>query len=320
MPTSDSTTGRLAPSPTGQLHLGHARSFLLAYWFARSLGGRVVLRMEDVDAQRSSLGHVRLAEEDLRWLGLGWDGPVVVQSDHLARTLDVAQDLVERGLAYPCVCQRRDLRGASGDEVQGAPQQGSSELRYPGTCRGRFRSIEQAERATGRAAGLRLITRDEPTAFADGLFGPQSFNVQREVGDFLIVRRDKTPAYQLAVVVSDVLDGVNQVVRGSDLLPSTARQLLIYRALGQTPPQYAHVSLVCDEQGNRLAKRAGSLGLSMLRERGVEPEAIVAWAARTCGQRLPEGRALLADDVLRFFDPRLVGTTDVLVSASGWAG
>jgi glutamyl-tRNA synthetase len=278
-----SVVGRLAPSPTGLLHLGHARTFLLAFWSARAQKGRVLLRIEDLDGVRSKPEFVAAAERDLEWLGLDWDGAAYVQSNGLERLSAAAQRLLEQGLAYACTCTRHELR-----EIQGAPQLGVNEPRYPGTCRGRYADLAAAERASGRRAGIRLLVPEGVTEFEDRLAGPQAFDVQAEVGDFLIARRDGVPAYQLAVVVDDAAQGINEIVRGDDLLPSTARQWLLQRALQLPHPRWGHVPLVLDEHGRRLAKRAADLSLRELRERGVDPRRIVAWAARSAGHDVGE--------------------------------
>lgn len=273
-----SVIGRLAPSPTGLLHLGHARTFLLAWWSARAQNGRVLLRIEDLDGERAKPEYVAAAQRDLEWLGLDWDGEVIVQSAGLEQLAAAVQRLLDQGLAYACTCSRQDLR-----QSQSAPQLGVTEPRYAGTCRGRYESLAHAERTSGRRAGIRLRVPDGPSHFQDQIAGLQTFDVQAEVGDFLIARRSGAPAYQLAVVVDDAAMGVTEVVRGDDLLPSTARQLLLQRALELPHPRWAHVPLVFDEHGRRLAKRAAALGLSELRERGVDPRRLVAWAARTAG-------------------------------------
>lgn len=267
--------GRLAPSPTGRLHVGHARTFLLAFWHARARGGKIVLRIEDLDAPRAVPGAADRIQRDLEWLGIDWDGPVVVQSTRIDRMADAVRELVDRGLAYPCVCSRGDLQTAAS-----APQAGTLEPRYPGTCRGRFASVEEAEKRTGKSAGLRFVVPPGDVGFVDGFAGPQTSNVHNEVGDFLISRKTGAPAYQLAVVVDDAADGVTEVVRGDDLLASTARQKLLQCALSLPSPAWWHVPLVVDEDGRRLAKRADDVSLSELRERGVEPRALVGWLAR----------------------------------------
>lgn len=287
------TTGRLAPSPTGHLHLGHAFAFLVAWWSARSQQGRVVLRLEDLDVTRSSDRYCLEAIEDLSWLGLDWDEPPHVQSERTKALQTKAFQLADQGRAYACTCTRGEIRRAQQSllacpepellEARGAPQQGTKEAPYPGTCRNRYQNLRGAE-AGGSSAGLRFLTPAGPVCFEDQIQGPQSFDVAAQVGDFPILRRDKAPAYQLAVVVDDTLDGVNEVIRGRDLLESTARQLLLLEALGFPPPRYAHLPLICDSQGRRFAKRHDDLSLRRLREQGVSPHQIATWAAIAAGQ------------------------------------
>lgn len=275
-------TGRLAPSPTGLLHLGHARTFLVAWWRARLGGGRLLMRLEDLDGPRAKPEMAAAALEDLRWLGLDWDGEDYVQSSGLAEIEAAAARLEMSGLAYACVCSRGDVRAA-----QSAPQQGEAEPRYPGTCRDKYASVAAAQAETGKAAGLRLRVPDGNVVVKDELSGEHVFDVQAEVGDFLIAKRDHAPAYQLAVVVDDARQGVTEVVRGEDLLASSARQRLLQQALGLPAVRYVHVPLVLDEEGRRLAKRHDDLSLRELREGGTDPRAIVAWAARSCGIGCP---------------------------------
>lgn len=306
--------GRLAPSPTGLLHVGHARTFLLAWWFTRARGGRVVLRIDDLDGDRCRPEFVEHAQRDLEWLGLDWDGPVHFASSGVERMVAAVRDWLSRGLAYACTCSRSDILNA-----QSAPQRGDGEVRYPGTCRDRYASLEEAERRSGRKPAVRLRVAPGAVAFDDQLFGPQRFDVQAEAGDFAIARRDGAPAYQLAVVHDDALQGVTEVVRGADLLPSTARQLLIGRLLGAPQPLWLHAPLVTDGQGRRLAKREKDLGLSELRARGVDPRAIVQWAATSLGMPVPE--RVSAREVLTVFDARRLRRDEVALSPDtieGW--
>ena len=270
--------GRLAPSPTGLLHLGHARTFLVAWWRARNVGGRLLMRLEDLDGPRAKPEFAEAALRDLAWLGIDWDGPDYVQSTGLAEISAAAADLEQRGLAYACVCSRGDVRS-----MQSAPQLGDAEPRYLGTCRGKFESVAVAEAETGKPAGLRLRVPEGSVTVKDELLGERSFDVQAEVGEFLIAKRDRAPAYQLAVVVDDARQGVTEVVRGEDLFPSAARQRLLQQALGLPQVRYVHVPLVLDETGRRLAKREDDLSLQALREGGTDPRAIVAWVAKSCG-------------------------------------
>jgi len=270
--------GRLAPSPTGLLHLGHARTFLLAWWSIRSRGGRVLLRIEDLDTPRASGEHRDALLRDLEWLGLDWDGVVSVQSEHLERFEAATERLLEMGRAYACVCTRGDLRTA-----QSAPHQGDREPRYPGTCRGRFGSRAEAELASGRAAGVRLWVPAGDVTVKDALAGHFTLDVQASIGDFLLGRRGGAPAYQLAVVVDDAEAGVTEVLRGDDLLPSSVRQWHVQEALGLPHPTWVHVPLVLDDHGQRLAKRADSLSLAELRARGTDARAVARWAAESAG-------------------------------------
>ncbi len=300
--------GRLAPSPTGLLHLGHARTFLLAWWSARSQHGRVLMRLEDLDGPRVKPGGADAALRDLEWLGLDWDGPVLVQSEGQDRLHGAVDQLVSQGATYPCVCSRADIRA-----MQSAPQAGVSETRYPGTCRDRFASLEEAERATGREAGLRFRVPDGEVRLDDGFCGPHTCDVQRQIGDFLVARRDKTPSYQLAVVVDDAAQSVTEVVRGNDLLASTPRQWHLQRALDLPHPTWIHVPLVVDETGRRLAKRCDDLSLSQLREAGTDPCAIVAWAASSAGQLTAERST--PSDILPAFDLSALPHRPVVLTA-----
>lgn len=236
-----------------------------------------MLRIEDLDGSRADARFIDLARRDLEWLGLDWDEEHL-QTATLERLNGAVAQLVESGQAYPCVCSRGDIKRA-----QSAPHADDFREVYPGTCRGRYQSVEQAERESGKAAGVRFHVPPGVVAFQDRVAGRFEQDVQREVGDFLIAKRDGAPSYQLAVVVDDHYQGVTQVIRGDDLLDSTPRQLLLHDALGYAPPEYGHVSLVVDESGQRLAKRADSLSLESLREQGVQPEAVIAWIAETAG-------------------------------------
>ena len=236
------------------------------------------MRMEDLDAPRARQEFVDLALRDLEWLGIDWDGPVLLQSERLPELSQALFALVDRGQAYPCICSRGEIRAA-----QSAPQAGVEELRYPGTCRGRFASLEEARQHSNREVGLRFHTPAGPVLVDDLVQGTHAFDVQATVGDFMIGRRDGTPSYQLAVVIDDAYQGVTEVVRGDDLLASTARQMLLQGALGLTAPVYAHLPLVHDFQGRRLAKRHDASSLAELRERGVDPRLLVRWVAESAG-------------------------------------
>jgi glutamyl-tRNA synthetase len=304
--------GRLAPSPTGLLHLGHARTFLLAYWHIRSRGGTLLMRMEDLDGPRAQMQFADAALTDLEWLGLDWDGPVWLQSAGLERLNAALSSLLATGKAYPCVCSRGDIRGA-----QSAPHADSPEPRYPGTCRARFTSFADAEQKTGRAAGARLSIPEGSVRIEDGVAGASSWDVARDVGDFLIAKRDKAPAYQLAVVVDDAAQGVTEVLRGADLLPSAARQWHVQTALGLPHPEWFHVPLVTDETGRRLAKREADLSLAELRAGGTDPRAIVAWAAESAGIDAPS--RLSATEATPLFDLARLPKSELRLTASAIA-
>jgi glutamyl-tRNA synthetase len=258
--------GRLAPSPTGSLHVGNVRTFLWAWLSARSQGGRVLLRIEDLDQPRVKPGVVEKMVDDLRWLGFDWDGPVEIQSARRDHYRDVHARLA--GKIFSCRCTRADLA-----QVQSAPHEGDAEPRYPGTCR----AFE------GPGICWRLRVEPGRVTFTDRLFGPQSIDVGATVGDFVVAKTPEQPAYQLAVVADDLAQGVTEVVRGDDLIPSTARQLLVYRALGAPPPSYGHVPLVVGPDGTRLAKRHGDARIASLRDRRVPPERIIGLLASWSG-------------------------------------
>ncbi len=283
--------GRLAPSTTGRLHLGHARSFLAAWWSARAAGGEVLLRIEDLDGSRCRPEFEQDAFRDLEWLGLNWDGPVLRQSDDLSAYEAAVEQLLEQGLAYACTCSRAEILAA-----RSAPHAADAELRYPGTCRGRWSNVAAAEASTGAPAGVRFLVPDGAIEIIDGRVGAYRGCPSKECGDFLLLRRDAVVAYQLAVVVDDARQGITEVVRGADLLSSTLRQSLLQDALGLPHPAWYHLPLVNDEQGRRLSKRDGATELAELRDAGVAPARIVRWAALSLGiapERLDGGSAAL---------------------------
>lgn len=267
------------------------------------------MRMDDLDGPRVQKDMIAAALRDLEWLGLDWDGPMLLQSDRLPRLREAVSELLARGLAYPCVCSRGELRMA-----QSAPHAGEGDVRYPGTCRDRFASLDDAKARTGRDAAVRLKVSSAPVVIDDGVAGRRVFDVDAEVGDFPIARRDGAPAYQLAAAVDDAEQGITEVLRGDDLLSSAARQRLVQDALGLPHPRYLHVPLVLDADGRRLAKRTDALSLWELRQRGVDPRAIVAWVARSAG--LDVGARASAAEVLAKFDLRALPREPVRLPAS----
>lgn len=281
--------GRLAPSPTGLLHLGHARTFWIAAQRAAERGGALIFRNEDLDPQRCRPEFVAAMMEDLRWLGISWsEGPdrggrfaPYVQSERREWYLRAWEQLQDEGMIYPCTCSRKDVALAAG-----APNDWDDEPIYSGRCRPK--EGEHARPRHGRRGDASVTTRLKPAGvnwrfrvpdeegicFTDLHLGQQRMVAGRDFGDFIVWRRDDVPAYQLAVVVDDAAMGITEVVRGADLLKSTARQILLFRALGLQMPDYYHCDLVRDEAGVRLAKRHDSLSIRKLRELGWTPEQV----------------------------------------------
>ncbi|HEX5724511.1 MAG TPA: tRNA glutamyl-Q(34) synthetase GluQRS [Longimicrobiaceae bacterium] len=294
--------GRFAPSPTGSLHLGNARTALLAWLHARAAGGRFLLRVEDLDAGRVRPGVMEAQLAELRWLGIDWDeGPDVggphapyVQSRRTEGYEAALRALEAQGLLFACGCSRKDIAAAAS-----APHAGEEGPRYPGTCRA------GPARPGEAPAALRLRVEPGEVCFDDGVQGRRCFEPAAETGDFVVRRKDGVAAYQLAVVVDDAAMGVTHVVRGADLLSSTARQLLLYRALGLEPPAFLHVPLLLGEDGERLAKRHGAVSLAELRAAGADPRAVAGWLAASCGLAAPGERVVPAELVDRFAADRL---------------
>lgn len=281
--------GRLAPSPTGYLHLGHARTFWVAWRRARAAGGNLVFRNEDLDQQRCRPEFAHAMHQDLSWLGLDWDeGPDIPpqsgksgqpgdpgvgasfgpyqQSQRRSFYLDAWRKLREGGFIYPCTCSRKDLALA----LSAPHEDDDDELHYPGTCRDKLRETGAWESPSG--VSWRFKVPDGKTiSFTDRCFGPQHFTAGQDFSDFLVWRRDDIPSYQLAVVVDDQAMNITEVVRGADLLKSTARQLLLIEALEYPTPDYFHCPLLRDENNVRLAKRHDALGLRTLRSQGADP-------------------------------------------------
>jgi glutamyl/glutaminyl-tRNA synthetase len=267
--------GRLAPSPTGLLHVGHARTFWIAAQRAVERGGMLILRNEDLDTQRCRTKFVSAMFEDLKWLGIEWtEGPdcggsfgPYSQSKRRAHYLEAWRKLRDGGWIYPCTCSRKDVAQSAS-----APNDSDDEPIYPGRCRGRGDASDFVE---PRGVNWRFrVPGGEEVSFTDLRMGPQRMVTGRDFGDFIVWRRDDVPAYQLAVVVDDAAMQITEVVRGADLLKSTARQILLFCALGFSAPSYYHCDLVRDEAGVRLAKRHDALSIWKLRESGWAPEEV----------------------------------------------
>ena len=271
------TAGRYAPSPSGRMHLGNLMCCLLAWLSAKSKGGQVLLRIEDLDAVRCPRVYADAIQDDLAWLGLAADGPTptVYQSERSGIYQQYYDILLKKGLIYPCFCSRSQLHAAS------APHRSDGQVVYAGTCRG-LSDAEVARRSLTRAPAFRVRVPDEEIAFTDGHLGRYAENLARDCGDFYLRRADGVFAYQLAVVVDDALMGVTEVVRGSDLLSSTPRQLWLYRELGLTAPQFYHLPLLLAPDGRRLSKRDGDQSLENLRAR-YTPQEIIGKLAYVCG-------------------------------------
>jgi glutamyl-tRNA synthetase len=305
----DMIVGRLAPTPSGGLHLGNARTFLVAWLSARSAGGRVLLRIDDLDQARVKPGYVEQALADLRWLGLDWDGEPLYQSRRSDAYAAALEQLRAAGLAYPCYCSRREIELAAQ-----APHAGDEGPAYPGTCRNRSHhatdrkpawrfAVEQSGRGLsaptvpeGRDAEVAPTLSYSTVEFDDVVHGRCAF----ESDDFVIFRNDGVAAYQLATVVDDHHQGVTEVVRGDDLLRSTARQVLLFRALKLTPSRYLHVPLVLDDAGHRMAKRRDSTRLAELREIGIDAAKIIGALAASCGWAKPGEKLMPAKLIGRF--------------------
>ncbi|MBI1852084.1 MAG: tRNA glutamyl-Q(34) synthetase GluQRS [Planctomycetes bacterium] len=292
----DLIVGRLAPSPTGALHLGNARTFLLAWLSIRARGGRVILRIEDLDGPRIKFDAAGRAIDDLRWLGLDWDEGPIVQTKRLALYEAAFERLRERGLVYPCACSRKDVETAAS-----APHPGEEGPRYPGTCRGRFADAAAARAVSGREPSWRFRVAPGEVTFVDGFHGRVAIDVSELAGDFVVRKGTGTAAYQLAVVVDDSDNGITEVFRGDDLVSSTPRQLLLYRALDFEPPSFVHVPLIVGEDGLRLAKRHGDTTVHRFREAGVRPERIAGLLAEWSGLA-PLGAERMPRDLVAEFD------------------
>lgn len=273
MAATPTVVGRLAPSPTGSQHVGNARTYLIAWLSARSQNGRVVLRIEDIDSPRVKSGAVESAMDDLRWLGLDWDGEPIVQTQRVSHYQTALERLRALDLVYPCTCTRTDIERAAS-----APHLEHEGPIYPGTCARR-----RAADIPDRPHAWRMRVGDETIAYDDAFRGTVALNLHDIGGDFVVWKSAGTAAYQLAVVVDDAAQGITEVIRGDDLVPSTPRQILLYQALGLTPPRFAHVPLVVGPDGRRLAKRHGDTRLSSLRDAGVSVQALLGLLAWSCG-------------------------------------
>ncbi len=298
-----SLVGRYAPSPTGPLHLGNARTALLAWLQVRLAGGRFIMRMDDLDLPRVKAGSAAQCLDDLRWLGLDWDEGPDVGGPHAPYEQSQRSDLYEKALSvlhaesfiYRCYCSRRDIR-----EAASAPHQPGHVLRYPGTCRER-----EPDKIPTLPPAWRFKVDNLKINMSDGIVGNYSQRLADEVGDFVVKRRDGLFAYQLASVVDDIAMGVTDIVRGADLLDSAPRQLALVDALGAARPVFWHVPMLCDAKGVRLSKRNGADSLQDMWEQHQRPEAVVGELAASLG--------LLAHESAK---PKPISAADLLATLS----
>ena len=295
-------TGRFAPTPSGRLHLGNILCAMLAYLSAKSRGGRFLLRIEDVDIPRCPKRLSDQCIEDLRFLGFYWDEAPLFQSERGEIYQHYFDLLREKGLVYPCFCTRAQLHAAQ------APNLGDHEPVYAGTCAG-LTAQEQAEREKTRRPAMRMRVPDKTVSVLDGHYGAFSENLARDCGDYIIRRSDGLWGYQLAVVIDDALTGVNEVVRGRDILFSTPRQIELFETLGFTPPSFYHIPLLTDSQGRRLAKRDKDLDLTAL-ARHMSADEILGMLAASAGI-IPEFRPASLEELVRVFDWKNVRRDDI---------
>lgn len=307
---SEKIVGRFAPSPSGRLHLGNMLSSMLAWLDARSLGGEIIFRLEDLDPERSFEGYAKLMAEDLRWLGLDWDSgwpeePGYTQGGRTEIYDGAFRALSEMGLTYPCWCPRSQRLAAS------APHPG--EERSDGGCACRHMSGEEREALIkkGRAPAYKAIVPDKTLAFTDGHYGPYSENLARQSGDFIVRRSDGVYAYQLACAVDDMLMGVTRVVRARDLLTSAARQIWLIETLGGKAPAYAHAPLLVSPEGRKMSKREGDLNMEALRER-YTPRELTGLLASLCGL-IDSPEPVSPYELIPLFDWKKVPSGDIIL-------
>ena len=294
--------GRFAPSPSGRMHLGNAFSAMLAWLSVRKADGELVLRMEDLDPERTNETFAAQIREDLRWMGLDWDWEGTRQRLRTEAYEQAMESLWQQNLLYPCWCTRGDLKAAS------APHASDGKPIYPGTCR-HLTAVQRAEKT--RPPLWRLIVPDETVCFTDGLQGEYWENLARECGDFVVQRADGVHAYQLAVVVDDAAMGVNEVVRGRDLLDSTPRQIYLQQKLQMPQPRYYHVPLLLAPDGRRLSKRERDLDLGALQQR-YTPLQLLGKLAFWAGI-LPREEPIAAQELVGEFSWQKVHKTDIVI-------
>lgn len=300
MNNRSSVCGRFAPSPTGRMHLGNVFSALLSWLSARAQGGTWLLRIEDIDPQRSRHEYADMLMDDLQWLGLEWDGEPCWQSRRGDIYAHYLQQLTDAGLIYPCYCTRADILATQ------APHESDGRVVYKGTCRNLLPGARKGP------AALRMKVPEEGrgiVTFTDGHYGTHTVDLTTQCGDFIVRRKDGAWAYQLAVVVDDALMGINEVVRGRDLLLSSPQQIYLAQQLGFTPPRFTHLPLLCNTAGQRLSKRDKSLDMGCLRQRFTSNQ-IIGLLAHAAGLQ-PTADAVSAQSLVKTFSWDKVGTADI---------
>jgi glutamyl-tRNA synthetase len=301
------------------MHLGNVWTALFAWLAARHSGGEMILRIEDLDPDRSRPEYASKIITDLHWLGLDWDEGPDIGGPHGPYTQDERRSLYDKaiqkmedtGLIYPCFCSRAQLHSSP----TLAPHAGETEWRYPGTCRWLEEQERQVRLQQGRRPLWRITVPDKTFSFVDHIQGVYQQNLKEASGDFVIQRSDGVHAYQLAVVVDDALMAVTQVVRGADLLGSTPRQLFLYQVLELTPPNFAHVPLLCGQDGQRLSKRHQALSLAALRQQGISPETIVGYLAWRAGL-IDRNEPVAAKELIPGFSFKLLGKESVVIETN----
>lgn len=294
--------GRFAPSPTGRMHLGNVFSALLSWLSAKSQGGTWLLRIEDIDPQRSKQEYAELIMDDLHWLGLDWDEGPYYQSERGDIYEHYLKQLTDNGLTYPCYCTRADILATQ------APHESDGRVVYKGTCRNLAPGVK-----TGPAA-IRMKVPSEGKgilSFTDGHYGMQTIDLTTHCGDFIVRRKDGAWAYQLAVVVDDALMGINEVVRGSDLLLSSPQQIYLAQQLGFAPPHFTHLPLLCNKQGQRLSKRDQSLDMAALRTSNT-PEEIIGMLAHAAGLQ-QSNEPITAQELIGEFSWDKIPTNNIIM-------
>lgn len=305
--------GRFAPTPSGFLHLGNVFCTLLAWLYAKSQDGKIVLRIEDLDSSRCSVEKADALAKDLEWLGITWDEGAYASGEHASyfqsNRFNIYEGyfntLIEKDMIYPCFCSRSELHAVN------APHLSDGRYIYPGSCRN-LTDEERAERMQSRKPCYRIKVQNKEIVFDDGHYGVMKYNLVEEGGDFIVRRSDGIYAYQLAVVIDDALMHVNQVVRGADLLSSTAMQLYLYDCLGLRAPSFIHIPLIVAPDGRRLAKRDGGMELRVLKEKFKKPEKIIGWLALMAGQ-LEKYEPIKVCELLTIFNPEKIPKENIIV-------